>query len=522
MFVAGVVALVAAWLSLTVARSGAGEPPPVQPTHHDAAELAAARAQAGVQQANAVPAPRMAAAAAAAGGGSFVTYRVFATQYAPTTAGSVEVAVPDKCVKFAARNDTTSLNNYHCGSGYPTGGNYRVVVARDTGQQATIPVNEVGPWNVDDNYWDPSVGPRPRRMFSDLAQGTPESQAAYYNNYNYSSNCSDLSNPPKPTGHGGGADQFGRCVLNPSALDLSFAAASLLGLGSGQNDWVTVSYLWEPSTGPAWQPWNTIGAPPGGLTSGPDVAAWSPGRFDVFGRGGDGALWHAWFDGTWRGWESLGGALVGAPSVTSWGPGRLDVMVRGTDNQLYHRWFDGAWRGWEPLGKPPGGLTAGPEVTTWGNGRLDVFGRGGDKGLWHAWFDGAWHGWESLGGGLAGDPGAAAWANGRLDVVVRGTDNNLWHKWFDGAWRGWESLGAPAGGLTSNPDVAAWSAGRLDVFARGGDKALWHKWFDGAWHGWESLGGALTGDPGATAPAASRLAVFVPGTDNEAWYRLFA
>ena len=276
-----------------------------------------------------------------------------------------------------------------------------------------------------------------------------------------------------------------------------------------------------PSTGPAWQAWSSLGAPAGGLASGPAVASWAAGRFDVFAKGADSALWHAWFDGAWHGWESLGGGLAGDPGVTSWGSGRLDVVVRGTDNNLWHKWFDGAWRGWENLGAPAGGLTSGPDLAAWSAGRLDIFARGTDNALWHMWFDGAWRGWESLGGGLASDPGASAGGSGHLDVVVQGTDSNLWHKLFDGTWHAWESLGAPSGGLTSGPGIASWAPGRLDIFVRGTDNGLWRKWFDGSWHGWESLGGGLAGNPAAAAPASGRLGAFVTGTDRNAWFRLY-
>src|SRR5437016_10589402 len=76
------------------------------------AELSAARAQAGTQQANAVPATRMAAAAAAPAGGSFVTYRVFATQYAATDPNSVEVSVPDRSEEHTS--ELQSLTNLVC------------------------------------------------------------------------------------------------------------------------------------------------------------------------------------------------------------------------------------------------------------------------------------------------------------------------------------------------------------------------------------------------------------------------
>ncbi|HEX3622267.1 MAG TPA: RICIN domain-containing protein [Acidimicrobiales bacterium] len=174
---------------------------------------------------------------------SFATFRVYATEYDPNTPGSVEVAVPDKCAKFAALKLTTALSASGCSSGYRLDLDYRVVVSRDSGQSATIPVKDVGPWNEDDPYWAGPGSTRPRRRFGDLPRGTPESQAAFYNGYNTSSNCISLSTG-QPSGKAGGADQFGRCVLNPAGIDLSIEAAKSLGMTD--NGWVTVSFLWEP------------------------------------------------------------------------------------------------------------------------------------------------------------------------------------------------------------------------------------------------------------------------------------
>ena len=452
-----------------------------------------------------------------------MTYRVFATQFAPNAGTpSVQVAVPDQCVKFAALGDTATLQSKGCAAGYTTDLDYSVKVVRDNGQSATIPVGDTGPWNIDDNYWDPPSGSRPRRLFTDLPQGTPESQAAFYDNYNNSPNCLNLDKQT-PSGHSGGADQYGRCVLNPSGIDLSLNAASQLGLGQGQNEWVTVTFNWESTTGARWHPWDSAGSPPGGLTSAPDAASLSAGRLDVFGRGGDGALWHTWFDGSWHAWESLGGAVSGGPGAVSWSPGRLDVFVRGTDNNLWHRWFANGWSPWESLGRPPGGLSSGVDVSSWAAGRLDVFGRGSDNALWHIWYAGGWSGWESLGGGLAGDPGAVSWANGRIDVAVEGTDNGLWHIWYSaGRWSGFEGLGKPGGSLTSGPDISSWGPGRLDIFGRGKDNSLWDRRFDGQWRVWQNLGGALADAPGAISSTGGQIDVFVRGTDNGTWHRSYS
>ena len=172
---------------------------------------------------------------------TFATHRVFATRYDPHVQGSVEVAVPDQCAKFAALGQSSTLRQMSCPAGYSLGLDYRVVVTRDNGQTLTIPVKDVGPWNLDDNYWAAPNSPRPRRMFTDLPTGLPEAQAAFQNGYNTKPNCKQLD-ASTATDRTAGTDQFGRCVLNPAGIDLSTAAATQLGLS---NEFVTVTFLWE-------------------------------------------------------------------------------------------------------------------------------------------------------------------------------------------------------------------------------------------------------------------------------------
>jgi hypothetical protein len=227
------------------------------PTPRDPDAAASAGAGAGPQRSNQPPVPGLQAgegspglaAAETLAQSGFVTYRVFATQYEPHTPGAVEVALPDRCVKFASLGNTTALANANCGPGYPLGLDYRVSVARDNNAgSATFPVKEVGHWNLDDNYWNGTSGTsRPRRLFTNLPTGTPEAQAAFYDGYNTVTNCKDLAHNPYAPPRNGGADQFGRCVLNPAGIDLSLAAATQLGLRPLENAWLTVSFLWEPA-----------------------------------------------------------------------------------------------------------------------------------------------------------------------------------------------------------------------------------------------------------------------------------
>lgn len=138
---------------------------------------------------------------------------VFATQYDGYTAN--EVALPDKYLKFA---------NLDWDATYPNPP-YTVNLHRGDYDKYGVPVDEVGPWNIDDNYWDAANGTNPRRMFSDLPVCTPEAEAAYYDNYN------------------GGLDQYGRVVGNPAGIDLTPEVAADIGLDYLQNDVVHVIYV---------------------------------------------------------------------------------------------------------------------------------------------------------------------------------------------------------------------------------------------------------------------------------------
>jgi len=169
-------------------------------------------------------------------------------------------------------------------------------------------------------------------------------------------------------------------------------------------------------------PWYSLG---GVLTSGPAVASWGVNRLDVFGRGGDNALYHkAWVGTGWSGWASLGGGLTSDPAAVSWGPNRIDVVVRGGDNAIYHKaWTGTDWSPWASLG---GSFTSSPSISSRGNNQLDVFARGTDGRLWlNAWTGVSWSGWMFVGGETGAAPDSVSWGDGRLDVFYTGPDGAL-------------------------------------------------------------------------------------------------
>jgi hypothetical protein len=106
-------------------------------------------------------------------------------------------------------------------------------------------------------------------------------------------------------------------------------------------------HLWWD--GSSWGSWQSLG---GVIESPPKAVSWGPDRLDIFALGTDSALYHLWWDGTqWGGWESLGGILEaplgglvsgdarGRVEAVSWASNRLDIFGVGGDSAIWHRWW---------------------------------------------------------------------------------------------------------------------------------------------------------------------------------------
>ena len=186
------------------------------------------------------------------------TYEVFATRYDAN--GAYYAALPDQCLKL------TNGGSHICeDDGYKVGREYSVYLSYKKSVAARV--GEVGPWNIDDNYWAAYNDPTPRRMFADLPLGMPEAQAAYFNGYN------------------GGVDQYGRVVTAPFGIDLSFDVAEDIGLPAKKNDWIQVSYMWTEG-------WNGGGSSTGGGSSAPAATQVQVKPVDVSTPQADGKVIH--------------------------------------------------------------------------------------------------------------------------------------------------------------------------------------------------------------------------------------
>lgn len=253
-----------------------------------------------------------------------------------------------------------------------------------------------------------------------------------------------------------------------------------------------------PSTGaPSLQ-----AVPDATFTSGPALTSWSATRYDLFGRGTNGALWHAYWTGSgWSGWQSLGGGIEAGtqPAAVAWAPNRIDVFVEGTDRQLWHKWWSGSgWSGWQALG---GILSGSPAVASWAANRLDIVAPGLSGQIWHdAWTGSGWTGFQALGGATHATPAIAAWGPGRLDVFVEGTGGVLWHRTYAGGWTAWQSLGVV--GLTTGPAAASIASGELDVVAGGAGSVPELVRYRGSWQPAQVFTGMT---PATQAPALVSL-----------------
>lgn len=149
------------------------------------------------------------------------SYKVFATREGltgGTTSNGHVITENDQFVALPSRQALDADGK----------GDYTVRLCTDSGRCATVPVWDVGPWNTDDDYWNPAP---PRTTYTDLPQGMPQAQAAFQNKYN------------------DGQDGFGRSVKNPAGIDVADGTFHALGLGD--NSFVTVDYLWTGRAGEA-------------------------------------------------------------------------------------------------------------------------------------------------------------------------------------------------------------------------------------------------------------------------------
>ncbi len=285
--------------------------------------------------------------------------------------------------------------------------------------------------------------------------------------------------------------------------------------------------VWRVGRGGAgqpWSPWESLGQAGGGFVSDPAVAIDRYGRFHVFVRGKDNALWRkTWTGKAWLSWTSLGGRFQGDPAAVDTSAG-VKVFALGVDNVMYR--FD------DIFAQPPaaslfgGYLSGGPSIARNADGRLELFACGQDNTLWHAWETtpgGDWSAWVSGHVAPTSNPSVAMDSTGKLQIFFKGLDNALWHVWqtagSEGPWSAPLLLGAKT--IVGDPLALTNRYGQIEVFCRGTDRGLWHIWQltpgQDLWSEWQSLGGLNTGDPVGALTSDGGLEVYARGSDYALW-----
>jgi hypothetical protein len=150
--------------------------------------------------------PASAPSASPAESAASVTFRVYATReglVGGRTSSGHTITPNDH---FVALPSTKALN--------------KKVKITYKGKSAVAPVLDIGPWNNDDNYWDPSNA----RVYKGIPRGKPQAQAAY------------------ESGDNGGKSGTGLTVTVPCGVDIGDGTYADLGMGNA--DWVDITFLW--------------------------------------------------------------------------------------------------------------------------------------------------------------------------------------------------------------------------------------------------------------------------------------
>jgi hypothetical protein len=170
--------------------------------------------------------------------------RVWATREGLVGARTANGHVIEPMDRFVALPSRRVLNQL--------GGTDYTVTIHYKGRHATVPVWDLGPWNIRDNYWDPG-----RELFADLQRWMPQAQAAFFGNHNQ------------------GRDQFGRFITLPTALDIA-DGTFWEDLGMTANDWVEVTFNWLDGPSPAWvQPVTVVPKPTPTMAPKPKAASYN-------------------------------------------------------------------------------------------------------------------------------------------------------------------------------------------------------------------------------------------------------
>lgn len=195
-------------------------------------------------------------------------WSIFATReglVGGTTANGHVITVSDRFVALPSRR---GLNTSDASRDF-------LVELSVGGRTTVVPVMDVGPWNIRDDWWHDTL----RESFRDLPRGLPQAMAAFRD------------------GHNGGLDGSGRKVLNGAGIDLG-DGAFWGDLGMVNNAQIQVRLLWKLTASAGdrvrLKQWANVRASPAGSqvfkgecgeagsVTGPPVAAVSGGHWYLY------------------------------------------------------------------------------------------------------------------------------------------------------------------------------------------------------------------------------------------------
>lgn len=198
--------------------------------------------------------------------------------------------------------------------------------------------------------------------------------------------------------------------------------------------------------GAGWSGWNEVGDGSGVFGQGTGVTAvYENGAYHVFGVAPGGALFQNTWDGSWSGWQNLGGTISGTPAVT-YHDGRFDVFVISPNGHMYQKyWTSGSgWSTWSHVDDGSGVFGSDTGVAAiYENGDYHVFGISPGGSLFQDTLSGStWSGWQNLRGTLSGTP-SVTYHDGRFDVFAHDGSGTAFQKWWTSGngWSSWHGLG---------------------------------------------------------------------------------
>ncbi len=259
------------------------------------------------------------------------------------------------------------------------------------------------------------------------------------------------------------------------------------------NELCHIYQIFGPGGDIQWSQTESLHLPMQGL---PAVQVNEDGRLEVFVWDSANRLQHIWQKptGGWSAWHvikfdsppnSNPPQVAGTPCAGRNADKRIEVFVRGTDGRLWHAWQPRvnsiAEAEAEQIFLYPmvGDIQiAGHPATKNGAGMLEVLWVDAIGKLSHVYQTSPNSGWNNavvaLGGSLQNRPAIGRAADSRLEAFVRGTDDRIYHSVQTAPGSSnWTPLESLDGSYPSAPAVETNKDGRLDIFLVNGSGELW-------------------------------------------------